>query len=330
MAKKYWGYRINKTKIDFFRTELEQGRLRQGWGWDEKQCLTNLKMDSGAKRNLPIFNKVKKGDILLIPRLPSWSEVAVVEAIEDFDKGYKFEIEPSLNDYGHIFPAKLIKQFARKNESVSGDIRATLKNVSRFWNVDHCADDIESIIKQSDQELRSELSFSNRFHNILGDSLRCCFDSERFSNELYERLNHNLSNEEWEYALVEGLKKIYPPPIVVERTSGKLEKQHGTDILIRFPGLVDYQYAIAIQVKDYSGYMSDSAIKQISKADEYWDNEGLILIDKYVIVTKCKLEHNTAIENSNNSVKVIFANELKDLLVKMGMTETGLEYEINS
>lgn len=60
MTRNYWGYRINKNKIDFFRSELEQGRLRQGWGWDSKQCLTRLEMDSGAKRNLPIFNKVKK------------------------------------------------------------------------------------------------------------------------------------------------------------------------------------------------------------------------------------------------------------------------------
>lgn len=330
MARNYWGYRINKNKIDFFRSELEQGRLRQGWGWDEKQCLTDLKMDSGAKRNLPIFNKVKKGDILLIPRLPTWNEVAVVEAIEDFDKGYKYEIDPSLNDFGHIFPAKLIKQFVRKNESVSGDIRSTLKNVSRFWSVDHCADSIEKVIQQSDKDLRSELSFTNRFHNILSDSLKNSFDTERFSNELYERLNENLSNEEWEYALVEGLKKIYPSPIVVERTGGILEKHHGTDILIKFPGLSDYQYAIAIQVKDYSGYMSGYAVKQISKADDYWKNEGLILIDKYVIVTKCKQEHNAEVVNIDESVKIIFANELKDLLMKMGMSETGFVSESNN
>ncbi len=30
MTRNYWGYRINKNKIDFFRSELEQGRLRQG------------------------------------------------------------------------------------------------------------------------------------------------------------------------------------------------------------------------------------------------------------------------------------------------------------
>ncbi|GLQ32004.1 hypothetical protein [Litoribrevibacter albus] len=328
MTRNYWGYRINKNKIDFFRSELEQGRLRQGWGWDEKQCLTNLTMDSGAKRNLPIFNKVKKGDILLIPRLPTWDEVAVVEATEDFDTGYKFEIEPALGDYGHIFPAKLVKQFVRRNKSVTGDIRSTLKNISRFWSIGHCSNAIEKIIQQEDKELRSELSFTNRFHNILSDSLNRSFDTEKFSNELYDRLNENLSNEEWEYALVEGFKKIYPSPIVVERTSGVLEKQHGTDILIKFPGLVDFQYAIAIQVKDYSGYMSGYAVEQISKADEYWKNEGLVLIDKYVIVTKCKKEHNLDVSSLDESVKIIFAKELKDLLMKMGMSDTGfvLEY----
>lgn len=325
MTRNYWGYRINKNEIDYFRSELEQGRLRQGWGWDEKQCLSDLRMDSGAMRNLPIFNKVKKGDILLIPRLPTWNEVAVVEATEDFDKGYKYEIDSSLNDYGHIFPAKLIKQFVRKNESVSGDIRSTLKNVSRFWSVGHCANSIDKVIQKDDKDLRSEQSFINRFHHILNDSLKKSFDSERFSNELYERLNESLSNEEWEYALVEGLRKIYPSPIVVERTGGILEKQHGTDILIKFPGLSDYQYAIAIQVKDYSGYMSGYAVKQISKADDYWKKEeGLVLIDKYVIVTKCKQESNLEIAKIDNSVKIIFAHELKDLLMKMGMIETGL------
>ncbi len=328
MARNYWGYRIDTDNIDFFRSELEQGRLRQGWGWDEKQCLTNLTMDSGAKRNLPIFNKVKKGDILLIPRLPTWSEVAVVEATGDFDKSYRYEIDPVHGDYGHIFPAKLIKQFTRKNAAVSGDIRSTLKNVSRFWNVGHCADAIEGIIHKEDEELRSELSFINRFHNILNDSLNRSFDNKKFSNELYDCLNKNLSNIEWEYALIEGLKKIYPSPIVVERTGGPLEKQHGTDILIKFPGLSDYQYAIAIQVKDYSGYMSGDAVEQISKADNYWKSEGLVLIDKYVIVTKCEKEQNTEITSLDESVKIIFANELKDLLMKMGMSETGFALDI--
>src|SRR5574344_2550418 len=89
--KNYWGYRIDTNCIDYFRQELQEGRLRQGWGWNKKQDLRNMKMDEGAGRNLSIFNKVKKGDILLVPRCPTWDEVGIVEATEDFDKGYYFD-----------------------------------------------------------------------------------------------------------------------------------------------------------------------------------------------------------------------------------------------
>ncbi|WP_237156722.1 hypothetical protein [Photobacterium leiognathi] len=54
MSRKYWGYRIDTTKIKFFRQELDEGRLRQGWGWTEGQNLRLLTKDSGARRNLPI------------------------------------------------------------------------------------------------------------------------------------------------------------------------------------------------------------------------------------------------------------------------------------
>lgn len=70
------------------------------------------------QEEISIFNKVKKGDILLVPRLPTWDEVAVLEATEDFSNGYEFSIDQTLKDYGHIFPAKKIKQFVRSNENI--------------------------------------------------------------------------------------------------------------------------------------------------------------------------------------------------------------------
>ena len=66
--KNYWCYRVDTSKIKFFTNELNEGRLRRGWGWDEAQDLRNFKLDEGAGRNRPMFNKVK-GDILLIPQL---------------------------------------------------------------------------------------------------------------------------------------------------------------------------------------------------------------------------------------------------------------------
>ena len=310
----YWGYRVDKTRIKYFKEELEQQRLRQGWGWDEKQNLRNPSVDEGARRNLPILNKVKKGDILLVPRLPSWSEVAIVEATADFKEGYTFEIDENLNDYGHIFPAKLLKSFVRQNPNVSGDIRASLKNFGRFWNMDNCREAIEVLISKDSSELSDSVTLSSRFNSVLNDGISDALVQNNFYEKLYDSLNDKLSNEEWEYAFVEGLRKILPAPIIVERTGGITEKEHGTDILIKYPGLLGKTYGIAIQVKDYQGLMSNSAITQINKSTEYWRQQDITIVDKYVFVTKCKKEQNLHVGVNSDDVTILFSCGVKELL----------------
>ena len=144
--RNYWGYRICTEYIDFFAKELNLGRLHQGWGYHEGQDLRNMTYDGGASKNLRML-EVKKGDYLLVPRLPEWDYVAIVEATEDWRDGYKFEIDEDHEDFGHIFPAKIICVFNRHSEVVSGDIRSTLKNPGRFWNIKYLADDIETIVE---------------------------------------------------------------------------------------------------------------------------------------------------------------------------------------
>jgi hypothetical protein len=137
---------VDVNQIKFFDDELCQGRLRQGWGWDEKQDLRNFTMDEGAGRNRSMFNNVKKGDILLVPHLPSYEDVEIVEATEDWNSEYRFEIDNHLKDYGHIFPAKPLKSFDRSNQNVTGNLRSTLKNPSRFWNINHYAEDVDKLL----------------------------------------------------------------------------------------------------------------------------------------------------------------------------------------
>ena len=325
MGKSYWGYRIDTDNIDFFRDELEKNQLRQGWGYEKGQNLRSLTIDEGARRNLSIFNKVKKGDILLVPRLPNWNEVAVVEALEDFDSDYRFEISKEHGDYGHIFPARLLKSFDRNNGKVSGKFRATIKNISRFWNIDHCKDDIEELLQSNNSDLKSTESFEKSFSNAVAFSFRSAFNAKKFEDDLYESTTKKFSNEEWEYALVAGLRMYFPDPCVVERTGGTSEVHHGTDILITLPGLLGYQYLIAIQVKDYSGIVGDDPIKQISKAESYWNQENRRVIEKVLIVTKASKDENLALINNKSGVRVIFASELKELLASIGHSFLGLE-----
>ena len=148
--KNYWGYRICNESAEFFCKELNEGRLRQGWGHELGQNLRKLTVDNGAGYNLKMYNEVKKGDILLIPRIPSWEEISIAEATEDWSTGYRYDIPEEQGDFGHIFPARFIMSFNRYNPNVQEDIRLSFHCLRRFWSMNACAEDIEKIINNAE------------------------------------------------------------------------------------------------------------------------------------------------------------------------------------
>lgn len=313
----YWGYRIDIVNRDYFYDEIKEGRLRQGWGYDSSQNLKdNDNIDAAAKRNLPIYNKVKKGDILLVPRIEGWDEIAIVEAVEDFDKGYRFEIDPLKADYGHIFPVRLLKCFSRHNDNVGGDIRETLKCRSRFWNINRCGEQIKMILTLNPEKLVGNSKYGDRLRRIAEKS----FNKDEFTRIIYQELNKDTQTSEWEYILCEGLRKVFPY-YSVETTSNRLESRHGADIIIRIPGLMNSTYIIAIQVKDHSEKVNKDCIDQICKADDYFlKEEGSILIDKYLIIIRAKSETNINLikHADEKGVKVLFVEDVQVLLAVMG------------
>jgi hypothetical protein len=323
--RNYWCYRINNNEVDYFWNELTDDRLRQGWGWLEGQDLRNFTIDEGAGRNRPMFNRVKKNDILLVPHLPGWDDIAIVEAVDDWNVGYRFEIDENLGDFGHIFPARYIKKFTRHNENVSGNIRSTLKNPSRFWNINHYASDVEKLLACEISELSKTQDYESRFESSIGNVFKEIFNETKFSKALYKKMNEQFTREEWEFVIVHGLKQIYPF-YTIERVGGVSEKNHGTDILIRLPGIISgYGYAIAIQVKDYTGFVADDVIAQINKADKHWNDENIKLIEKIVIITRADKNDNNNLLENDSGVKFIFAEEFEQLLSNIGQTFIGNE-----
>ena len=318
----YWGYRIDTNKRGFFFDEIREGRLRQGWGYEDTHDLRGESVDEIARRNFPIFNKVKKGDILLVPRIEGWDEIVIVRAAEDFDKGYVFSIDPKMGDYGHIFPVQYEKCFSRHNINADGSIRETLKCRSRFWNINRCGEEIEKILSTPDSELRTSSSYEERFRRQVEKS----FHEEAFADAVYEELNKTAQASEWEFILCEGFRRISPDSYSIDTTSNKVENDHGADIIIRIPGILNNSYIIAIQVKDYSENVSNAVVDQICKADNYFlKEEGSILIDKYIIVTRAKSEVNAELIKyaEQKNVKILFDKEVKQLLSKMGRSFLG-------
>jgi hypothetical protein len=270
--------------------------------------------------------EVKKGDYLLVPRLPEWDYVAIVEAIEDWRDGYKFEIDEDHGDFGHIFPAKIICVFNRHSEVVSGDIRSTLKNPGRFWNIKYLADDIETIVESKGNEntLKEYQSVENRLVGTIENCYKQIFNKHTFANALFQDIQKQLQASEWEDALVCGLKELFPEPIfTIERTGGITEDEHGTDVVIKFSNpLSQINYIIAIQIKDYKNtvWNIQDIINQTNKAS-YWDKNEDKLIEKILIVTQAEKEQNIELVTSckENNITLIMGEELKDILVQIGL-----------
>lgn len=321
--KHYWGYRIDVKNQDFFFKELQQGCLRQGWGYAENQKLPNT-TDSGARKNLSMYHNVKKGDILLIPRLPDWGSVAIAEAVEDWndkEKGYRFEIDDEKKDYGHIFPAKYIGCFNRHGKDVSGNIQSTLKARNRFWNISRLSEDIEKIMGNLEGN-RESTSVIENIKNIVSEQVKSSFNLKRFSEKVIDEYNRKFTASQWEEVIKNILEKIYPG-YEIERIGGSKEEKHGTDILVTISGLSNLEkYNIAMQVKNYNDVISDNnidnIIKQINKAEKYvWGNNGK-LIDKILVITSAKEEENPKLieECKNKEIRVIFSEELEKLILR--------------
>ena len=318
--KNYWGYRIDVKNQDFFFKELQQGRLRQGWGYAENQKLPETK-DSGARKNLSMYHNVKKGDILLIPRLPDWGSVAIVEATEDWDdkeKGYKFEIDDEKKDFGHIFPARYIGCFNRYGKDVSGNIQSTLKARNRFWNISRLSEDVEKIMKNLEGNKESTSVVEN-IKNIVSEQVKSHFDLKECCDKIVDEYNQKFTASQWEEVLKDILEKIYPE-YKIEKKGGSKEEEHGTDVLINVPGISE-NYNIAIQVKNYKGEISDEnidiIIDQVNKAEEYGWEDGK-LIDKILVITPAKEEENPKLieKCKEKNIKVIFSEELKKLILR--------------
>jgi hypothetical protein len=307
--------------------ELRLGRLRQGWGYDEGQDLRNFTVDEGASRNKAMFERVKAGDILLVPRLPKWEEVAVVEATNDWETGYEYRIDEKLGDFGHIFPARYLKSFNRYSSIVTGNLRSTLKNMSRFWNINHYSEDVDSLIKAPESDLSIRLDHQARLDSTIEDVFERVFSDGKFTDELFKELTSQFSNEEWESALVHGLKKLFPN-YTIDVTGNREEEKHGTDILVKIPGIIPgRQYAIAIQVKDYEGFVGEKVIAQINKADQYYWGADIKLIDKIVIITKAHRDENLKLAETDQTVRFIFDRDLKVILAQIAKAHLGLSID---
>lgn len=311
-----WAFRVDRRYVSALDTELKERRLRQGWGWDPKQDLRGpLEVDAGASRNRPMFSRVKKGDYLLIPHLPQYGQITIAEATEDWDKGYQFSVWEKTNDHGHIFPAMPLRNFRRGNKRIAADLKDTFRNPSRFWNINYLADHIKAALKLPEEVLEPKSSVVEQWRQQLDEIT----GKSQLPKQLIETAQKNFSKSDWEFLLVEALQQLNPN-WEIRRTGGKAEAKHGTDILAVIPDIFgSHRLGVAIQVKDYQGFISNAPIDQIQKAKgEYWKSRGIKIIELIVVVIKGDKEagHQFATSADQKGVRLIWSTDVEDLVFR--------------
>lgn len=324
-----WGFRVNSQSNDisnYLYKEIKSGRLRQGWGYEDGQKLPELKVDKGAKRNLAIYNNVKEGDYLLIPHLPSNDMVTMVRAIQDFNCGYQFDRNNAWSDYGHIFPVRKLCSFNRSNPNIAGCIRSSLRNRLRFWKMNVSVEDIEHIANINEADLKEGTDIETQVDMLLGDAISEAVNIQTLSQSLDDNFYKAFDASEWEFVLKMIFSELYAD-CNVTRIGGRGEKDHGCDLLITFPSLCkEKEYAIGIQVKDYSDIVGPNVIYQVLKAENL-NNEKRQLIDKFLIIINAPAGRNDALkaECKANNVQLLFREDVHNLLVKTAIKRLGIK-----
>jgi hypothetical protein len=136
---------------------------------------------------------------------------------------------------------------------------------------------------------------------------------------LFAAAQKYFSKSDWEYLLIDVLQHLNPG-WKVERTGGKTEAKHGTDILVTIPDVFrDGYYGIAIQVKDYEGFVNDDPIHQILKAKSgYWKDLGIEILELVIVLIRGDKQAGHQLEKSamKAGVRLIWSTDVEELLFR--------------
>ena len=271
MTRNYWASRIDESARDYFWSELQAGRLRQGWGYAPEQDLRKV-MEKPSEEWSPTERETVRqrhmlgkddgwqiGDIILVPKVPERGMFALAEVTGP----YRFEIDPDRGDYGHIREVKLLTPDGVANTSVGSDIRGTLGNRGRVWRPNVDPADFELVIeKANDPEQIKHSTETQRAEHALAQATKAA--TEALQDAFSRDLSKALRNAEWEGVIALALKAHFPTA-VVKATGGPSE--HGSDVTIEIPdpfgGPV---WVIVVQVKDYQGEVGAHVAGQLREA----------------------------------------------------------------
>lgn len=324
----YAAIRTDRSFRDLILAELQQGRLRQGWGWEDRHDLRELRRrrqegkalddhERSAWLNRRLYEEtwdgLQDGDIVLLPNLPadgSW-------LIARIDGAYAFDRSPGFEGHGHVRPMKIVR---RPNGElgvvhptfwrVPAGLRRSTRVARRMWSLDPHSEAVEEIVAAIERgETTATPTDAEERFDRLADDVRA---------HAGKLIDQAFGAAEFEHVVVRVLGAHYRashPQAQVEHTGGPAE--HGVDLLIRYPDPLGMTLEVGVQVKKHKGTeWSLESLEQLCRARE---RRG---IHAGVIVTTAE-ETNEGFDAARNQleddlkipIKVILRDEFIDLML---------------
>lgn len=300
-TRRYWAIRTDRDYQSLLFSELQNGRLRQGWGYDPNQDLRLIqaeivkggtwweRLSEIQKEVLPHLrmlssteDSVQLGDRILVPNLPENGYFLIAEVTgnynyDPFTASQKEASDEAGKDHGHVLQVRLLtkKGINKYANHVHASIRSTLRTPMRMWNLDGYGDALEKLLEEykAGTDLFTPHSGEARLARAWEIALTHAVKTlqERLEPELDERFQA----AEWEEPIKLVLKNLYPGADV--RWMGG-PQECGADVVVQirnhFGGL---PWLILIQVKNYTGEIGTAVLNQLRVAFDRYGKEGKLL-----------------------------------------------------
>lgn len=247
---------------DLIGPELEEGVLRQGWGWDASQDLRVIRAAIDAnpadvdddqweawshnRRLLPDGDdSIASGDLLVLPHTPVVGRWSIAQAGDDYD----FRVAHT-GDHGHRRGVRLLRFGLDPGlHELPASLRRTMRCQRAVWNIDH---HLPTIGKLVSNEVGPRRTVEESLEYVRGAA----------SQAAWESLRDRFGGAELEAPTRLVLQRSFD---VVEHRGGPAES--GADFLCRFMGPLSIEFAVAVQLKMWTGVAEDKTpLRQLAEA----------------------------------------------------------------
>ena len=309
-----WFWNIDRGRQDFFNRELKEGRLRQGWGYQENLDLREIersieegepltdRQESAWSRCSDMLTRIAPGDLVVVKNVPSGDHFTVVRVIEG---GYRFEISEETGGQGHTLPVQRIGAYNKNAGAVPSPMVRALnreRHPIRRTNAHH-----ERVINlaEVDPETAQQAEPFKEMVESWKDGLR---------SHLEEMLQKKLSPQGAERLVLEVLRN---DGLDVKWTAGPNER--GADLTTKT--MIGYGMStnIAVQVKNHPGRESNpNVLDQIEQAFKERDVDAGLLVTFASELSEEVEERLTELKHKySKNVEILYGEDLYMRLLEL-------------